>query len=159
MRRLNFKGQLTLAFGAAVILLVCLGALSYRKIVQEDADQDWVEHTHLALEGLDAVQLDLTNQRTVEHGYDAGETRLREDLAKVRLLTSDNPKQQRALDQIETIIARASANQKHAVPGGTPRNPMVGNTSDGIDTLLQGMRQEEQGLLAHRLESAPIWPR
>jgi PAS domain S-box-containing protein len=159
MRPLNFKGQLTLAFGAAVILLVCLGAFSYRRIVQEDADQDWVEHTHLVLEGLDAIQLDLTNQGTGEHGYDAGENRLREDLAKVRLLTSDNPKQQRALDQIETIIARASANQKHAVPGPTPRNPMVGNTSDGIDTLLQGMRQEEQGLLAHRLESARIGSR
>jgi len=164
MRPLNFKGQLTLVFGAAVLLLVCLGAFSYRRIVQEDADQDWVEHTHLVLEGLDAVQLDVTTQRTGEHGYGAGETHLRDDLAKVRLLTSDNPKQQRAMDQIEAIIAGTTTNQKHTMQGSTPRNPMVGDasvgdTSDGIDTLLQGMRQEEQGLLAHRLESARIGSR
>jgi CHASE3 domain sensor protein len=116
MRPISFKAQLFLAFGADVILLAGVGVLSYRRMLQEDADQKWVEHTHLVLEMLDSVLSDLLNQETGQRGYaltgspvflepyDLGRTRLHEDLAELRHLTSGNPKQQRALDGLEPVI-------------------------------------------------------
>jgi PAS domain S-box-containing protein len=169
MRSISFKGQLFLAFGAAVVLLIGVGVLSYRRILQEDADQKWVEHTHLVLERLDSVLVDLVDQETGQRGFaltrdrsflephDRGRARLQEDLTELRHLTSDNPKQQRALDRLEPLVkARLAVFQEQATDDATQRSRAVVGKQfmDQIRTLLQGMREEEQGLLARRLESA-----
>src|SRR5438309_3167064 len=116
MRSISFKGQLFLTFGAAAVLLVGVGVLSYRRILQEDGDQKSVGHTHLALEKLDSILVDLINQETGQRGYvltgnpsflepyDLGRVHLQEGLTDLRRLTSDNPKQQRVLDALEPVI-------------------------------------------------------
>ncbi len=55
MGQLTFRGKLLAALGAALLILVCVAVLSYRRILQEDADQKSVEHTHLVLEKIDSV--------------------------------------------------------------------------------------------------------
>jgi len=48
----SFKSRLVLALSGALVFLVFVSVLSYRRILQEDADQKWIEHTHLVLEKL-----------------------------------------------------------------------------------------------------------
>jgi PAS domain S-box-containing protein len=157
MRPINFKGQLVLAFGTAAILFACVGGLSYRRILLEDTDQGWVEHTHLVLEKLDAVQLDLATQERGENTVNLGRPRLLEDLDSLRRLTADNSKQQEALDQVEALVRVRSAQFQQSSRGNlsTP-NSSVEEALDQITGILQGMKQVEQVLLAHRLASASI---
>lgn len=174
MRSISFKGQLLLAFGAAVVLLVGLGVLSYQRILEEDTDQKWVEHTHLVLERLDSVQVDLVDQESGQRGfaltgdrsflepYDRNRVQLQEDLTDLRRLTSDNPKQQRALDRLEPLVkARLAVFQGQDSDDGAQRSRAVAGKDfmDQIRTLLQGMQEEEQNLLEHRLESARVTSR
>src|SRR5258707_635535 len=47
---MNFRNRLMLGFGTALCILLIIGALSYRKFLQEGVDQRWVAHTHQVLE-------------------------------------------------------------------------------------------------------------
>jgi PAS domain S-box-containing protein len=171
MGSMGFKGQLFLAFGTAAVLLAGVAVVSYQRILQEDADQKWVEHTHLVLEELDSVLVDLINQETGQRGYaltgtpsflepyDLGRTQLWEDLKGLRRLTSDNPKQQSALDRLEPLVKdRTALFQQTPTDGFSLRaHADIGKQlMDQIRALLQGMKEEEQDLLRHRLESASI---
>jgi PAS domain S-box-containing protein len=153
MRPITFRFQFTLAFGAALLLVAVVGVLSYRRILQEDTDQGWVEHTHLVLERIDVVELDLTNQGSGAHPLNASLTRLQEDLSELRRLTSDNPQQQRALDQLQSVVdSKLSVPQ----PGGEQDSGGTSETQSQVRVLLHEMREHEQMLLAHRLQSARL---
>src|SRR2546421_9329996 len=77
MGHLAFKTQLVLAFGVAIVILVCIGVFSYSRALQEDADQNWVAHTHQVLEELDALLASLATQRMVSPGlHTEGDSRL-----------------------------------------------------------------------------------
>lgn len=157
MRAINFKAQLALAFGAAVILFACVGGLSYRRILQEDVDQGWVEHTHFVLEKLDAVQLDLANQETGKQDFSLGQTRLIQDLNSVRHLTSDNTKQQGTLDEIEALVTlRSTQFQESVRKSASTASVNVSKSTERITGLIQNMKTEEQELLARRFESASV---
>jgi two-component system, cell cycle sensor histidine kinase and response regulator CckA len=59
---MNIRNRLVLGFGAALCILLIIGTLSYRRFLQEDADQRWVSHTHLVLEKLDAILNELAKE-------------------------------------------------------------------------------------------------
>jgi len=69
MGQLTFRGKLLAALGAALLILVCVAVLSYRRILQEDADQKSVEHTHLVLEKIDSVSSGLVEQENGQRAY------------------------------------------------------------------------------------------
>jgi hypothetical protein len=50
---MTLPAKWTLAFVAALLLLLLLGLMSYRRLKQEDAAQRWVSHTHKVMEQLD----------------------------------------------------------------------------------------------------------
>jgi PAS domain S-box-containing protein len=169
MRSISFKAQLLLTFSTALVLLAAVGVLSYRRIVQEDEDQKWVEHTHLVLEKIDAVLAHLIDQETGQRGYavtgdrsflqpyDLSRIRLQEDITELRHLTADNARQQRSLDRLGPLVtARLALFQEQATEDPLKRDHLVSGKRlmDQIRALLREMREEEQGLLAHRLESA-----
>jgi PAS domain S-box-containing protein len=82
---------------------------------------------------------------------------LQEDLSDLRRLTSDKVKQQRALDRLEPVIMnRLALFQEQTTEGALQRSRAVMGKQlmVQIRALLQGMKDEEQGLLARRLESA-----
>ncbi|HEX5426497.1 MAG TPA: PAS domain S-box protein [Candidatus Acidoferrales bacterium] len=153
MRPINFRLQVTLAFGGAVLLFALIGVLSYRRILQEDADQGWVEHTHLVLERIDAVEFDLTNTESDGHSSPLGAPPLQKDMSELRRLTSDNPKQQQALDQLKTIIDSGALGPALGVE---QHSSETSKARTQATVLFQGMRKEEQALLGHRLESAKL---
>ena len=63
---MTFRNKLIMGFGAALCILLLIGALSYQRFLQEDSDQKWVAHTREVLEELDtalaaSTQLTMTN--------------------------------------------------------------------------------------------------
>ena len=157
MRAMNFKSQLTVAFGIALALFLSVGVLSYRRILQESADQAWVEHTHLVLERLDKVELDWISQENNRQSYEPRRM-LQQDLSELRRLTSDNPKQKEALNQLESAIDAAAAVAGNSTAGAVSnRNPDINSNASGrVKQLLQNMKDEENQLLARRLEFAAL---
>ncbi len=173
---MTFKGKLVAGFGAALVILVCVGVLSYRRTLQEDEDGRWVAHTHLVLEKLDAVLTDLIDGETGQRGYIiTGEesylqpyrsalSYVRQDVKELRQLTVDNPNQQRSLDRLEPLIAarlavlqdRIAIRQREGLAAGVEavRGGPGKQIMDQIRALVTEMREEEQGLLRHRLEAA-----
>jgi PAS domain S-box-containing protein len=171
MGHFTFQGRLLLAFGATLVILACVGVLSYRRVLQEDADQKWVEHTHLVLEEVDSVLSDLLDQETGQRGYAitndesflhpyyAGRADLLHDLAGLRTLTADNPKQQAALAQLEVLVSfrqELFAESTKNSDAQKSREIAGKRFMDDIRAVLLGMKQEEQRLLVKRLEAAEL---
>jgi len=169
MGQLTFRGKLLAALGAALLILVCVAVLSYRRILQEDADQKSVEHTHLVLEKIDSVSSGLVEQENGQRAYpitkdnsflrsyDAGLANLRQNLADLRKLTSDNPKQQAALDRLDPLVASRLALFKAYRQGIVTQDKQEIDDKqlmDEIRAVFLQMRQEEQNLLSKRLEAA-----
>jgi signal transduction histidine kinase len=118
---MNFRDRLIFAFGAAVLLVTAIAAISYRRILEEDSDAHWVEHTHVVLEAEDSVISDLLDYQSMQRGYAiTGETsflerataarkQLERELSRLREVTIDNVSQQSALDRIEPLVRRELA--------------------------------------------------
>jgi signal transduction histidine kinase len=122
---LTFKAKLIGGTAAAAFVLLLASALSYTSLQRSTADREWVTHTHVVLEKLDDIQTSLVDSEDIERAYillsdDSYLESYRGSVAQVglnikevRQLTADNPKQQRALDHLEPLVAaRFSAMQE-----------------------------------------------
>ena len=72
LRRQNsmtFKNKVIAGFGIALAILILVGVLSYRTMVQNDEDRQWVTHTHQVLAQVDLLLTDLLNAETCERGF------------------------------------------------------------------------------------------
>jgi PAS domain S-box-containing protein len=111
--RLNRSMQL--ALGAAILILVGVGALSYRSMIVSGESNRWVRHTHEVLESLQDLRFALESVESSDRGYvltgkesylatyRASRLRVEQDLTTVRSLTEDNPAQQRQLPNLEKL--------------------------------------------------------
>ena len=157
MGQITFRGKLTAAFGAALIVLASVGVLSYRRVLQEDSDQKWVEHSHLVSEKLDAVLTDLIDEETGQRGYTisrdeaflepyyAGRAHLQQHITDLRQLTSDNSIQKRALDHLEPLVtARLGIFESQTRAAASQGNHEIAGKQlmDQIRTLLLQMKTE-----------------
>jgi PAS domain S-box-containing protein len=105
------------AWAVALVLLVWLGALSYRSAASGEEEQRWVLHTHIVMQKLDSLlvhsitaesdwrEYGLSGQESYLSSYNADLGELRDDLQEVGALTSDNPRQQQALAQLRPLIS------------------------------------------------------
>jgi signal transduction histidine kinase len=103
--------------GGALLILVCIGVLSYWSEVWNEADREWVTHSLLVVERLQAIRIDITQAETGQRGYlltgqdtylalhGAGVDKLHRDITALRDLTSDNHGQQEAITRLEALIA------------------------------------------------------
>jgi len=175
---MGFRFALVTALGTALAALACVGLLSCRRIIREEDDQRWVAHTHLVLENLDAMLADLTDEETNQRAFiltadgsylpphEAASQRLERDIDEVRRLTIDNPKQQRALTQLDPLIASRLAELQEGIAlrqeqGLAAAVSMVRegggkHTMDQLRKLVAEMKGEEQRLLRQRLEAAEV---
>jgi PAS domain S-box-containing protein len=113
---LNRKVQL--AFGSAILILLVVGAVSYRSIVMSSESNRWVWHTHQVLENLQKLVSGMATVESSERGfaltgeesyldlYRAGILSAEQGEAAVRNLTKDNPKQQLQLPALEELMAQ-----------------------------------------------------
>jgi PAS domain S-box-containing protein len=161
------------AFGTALLVLVYVGSLSYRKTVQEYDDHRWVAHTHLVLEGIATVLAGLLNEQTEQRGFilsgndtylelfNAEDLSLHQDIQKLRRLTSDNSNHQSALDELEPLVTASILEMKQEISvrgkedvrlAGRQQMPVESSSMGQARTLIANMKHEEQQLLAQRLE-------
>jgi PAS domain S-box-containing protein len=106
-----------LAFGAAILTLAAVGALSYRSMVVSGESDRWVRHTHEVLQNLEDLRFALesvessvsgyvlTGEESYIASYRASRLRVEQDEAAVGSLTVDNPAQQRQIATFETLAA------------------------------------------------------
>jgi PAS domain S-box-containing protein len=110
--------KVPLAFGAAILALLVLGATSYRTIATSAESDRLVRHTHEVLEKLQNLLsamgtiessyygFALTGQESFLDSYRAGIVSAEQCEATVRNLTVDNPKQEMLIPNLERLAAQ-----------------------------------------------------
>jgi signal transduction histidine kinase len=161
----------------ALMILLGIGLLSFLSTLREEKDRGWVTHTHLVIGCLEQILIDVTQVETGQRGYiltgdekylkpfDDGVRRVGQDVEKFRQLTSDNPKQQAAIQQLEPMIAErlADLNQRLEIrkkSGLLAGAEAVASGDNGEELMeevrgrISEMRHTEEQLLASRLSVA-----
>jgi methyl-accepting chemotaxis protein len=175
-RTWTFGRKLALGFGLALSLLLVIGFVSFRGTDALIENDHAVTHTHAVLEGTAHVLSLLKDAETGQRGYllTGDESYLEPyttavaavagELGHVRSLTSDNPRQQARLDQLDPLTRDKLAELKETielrraqgfdaalkvVTSGRGKKAM-----DDIRRLLGEIDGEERELLRARSESA-----
>jgi methyl-accepting chemotaxis protein len=162
------------ACAVALALLSWVGVLSYRSMLRVEEDQRWVVHTHLVLKKLDGVLERLisaatsqsayarTGDKSYLSSYRADLDSIRGDLNEIGQLTSDNPSQQQALQQLKPMISNMLAEfQEELTVGGKKGVKANITVRSGVDkqSLLEiasrvtQMKELESWLLTQRTKT------
>jgi signal transduction histidine kinase len=157
-----------------LIVLVCIATLSFWSEVRSEKDREWIEHTHLVIERLQTIRIDIAQAESAQrsfvstgqdgylevHGTSVDE--LGRDIKTLHDLTSDKPEQQQAISRLEPLIAGRVAElageitlrKQNGVSGvealthGNKREVWMAL----IGTEITGMRNTEAQLLSKRLD-------
>ena len=170
----TFGKKIAAGFALSFLLLIGIGGVSYRSIGTLTSTSYLVEHTHVVLEHVAEILSLLKDAETGQRGYViAGDDAFLEPyrsalgtidkvVKEIRSLTSDNPNQQKRLDQVEPLIALKLSELKKTidlrrsgaveasikyVQGGEGKRTM-----DELRQVLAQMDQEERDLLKKRAE-------
>lgn len=161
---------------AVFAILVAIGALSYNSTQRFLNNDRWVTHTYQVTVRLDKIISDLKDAETGQRGYlltgdtqylqpyQSGRSAVQEDIKEARILTEDNPVQQRNLDTLQPIVTaklielnRTIAIRRHSGLSQALRALQSGRGKDLMDrareTIAQ-MESEEQHLLVERTSAA-----
>jgi signal transduction histidine kinase len=161
----------------ALLIMLSIGVLSFRSIVRDQEDREWVTHTHLVVEKLQAARIDITLAETGQRGYiltgedrylepyGSGLKRVQQDNKELRSLTSDNPKQQEAIQRLEPLIAVRLAELSAGIEVRKRSGLLAGveavakgsigeQSMREIASQIAEMRETEEQLLGRRLGTA-----
>jgi signal transduction histidine kinase len=101
----------------ALLIVMCVGVLSYWSEVRNEQDRQWVTHTLLVVEKLQAVRIDITQTETGQRGYmltgqdrylelyRGGVSQVRQDMKELPDLVLDNAREREAIRRLEPLIA------------------------------------------------------
>ena len=164
--------KVRLAFGAAILILLVVGTVSYRDMVVSIESDLWVRHTHEVLENLqgllsamESVESSyrgfvLTGNESFVEDYRAGVVSVEKDEAAFRNLTADNPEQQRRLPVLESLVGQKVQLGERLI--GLRRAKGLDATLDAtrdrpgqrimneFQSVVRELQNEELGLLALR---------
>jgi signal transduction histidine kinase len=161
----------------ALLILVCIGTLSFWSEVRNEKDREWVTHTLLVVEKLQAIRIDITQAETGQRGYmltgeknylesyQAGLDKISQDMGELRYMTSDNPRQREAILRLDPLIAARLAELSGGIEvrkqsGLLAGAEAVARANNGerwmeqIAAQIGEMRREEAQLLSRRLDMA-----
>ncbi len=161
----------------ALLILICIGGLSFWSEMRNEEDRQWVTQTLLVVQKTQAIRIDITQAETGQWGYlltgedkylepyHAGVEQLRVDLQELRGMTSDNPKQRAALGRLEPLIARRLDELSGGIEVRRHSGLLAGveavayeNTGgkwmEQIGSQLGEIRNTEETLLSRRLNTA-----
>src|SRR5580692_2589014 len=101
----------------ALIILACIGMLSFWSEVRSEEDRALVRHTYLVVGKLQDVRIDITQAETGQRGfmltgqdaylqlYGAGVSQVRQDLSELGELIADNAIERQAVQRLDLLIA------------------------------------------------------
>ncbi len=162
---------------SALLILVCIGALSFWSEVRNDEDREWVTHTLLVVEKLQTIRIDITQAETGQRGYmltgqdrylelyGAGADQVRQDMKELPDLIQDNPAEREAIQRLDPLIAARLAELGDGIEvrrrsGLLAGVEAVARANNGekwmgqIAAQIAEMRRAEAQLLSTRLETA-----
>jgi PAS domain S-box-containing protein len=172
---MRFKWKVVIAFGIAAVTVVAVGALSYRRMVLTEQDENWVAHTYLVRQQLQELAGDLMAAESAQRTYivagdqnyltpyQEARASVRHDLEGVRSLTVDNPAQQIRLQKLEPLIAARLADLQHMIDTcqGSAQTAIAEMQADAnkhataqIRQIIAQMAAEEGRLLTARTVAA-----
>ncbi len=162
---------------SALIILICIGALSYWGEVRNENDRQWVTHSLFVVEQLQQIRIDITLAESGQRGYlltgeekylepyQAGVDRVGKDMEKLHDLMLDNPRQREAILRLAPLVAARLSELSEgieirkqsglqagveAVAYGNTGGKWMGQIGEQISE----MRHSEAELLSARLEAA-----
>jgi signal transduction histidine kinase len=161
----------------ALIILAGIGMLSFWGEVRNEKDREWVTHTYLVVEKLQALRIDITQAETGQRGYmltgqvrylelyQAGANQVRQDLKELPDLIADNPSEREAITKLDPLIASRLAELAAGIEVRKRSGLLAGvqavtRANNGekwmgqIATQIAEMRHTESRLLSSRLETA-----
>jgi PAS domain S-box-containing protein len=112
------RGNLQLAFGSAIFVLLIMGAIAFRTAAVASESDRWVRHTHEVLENIADLLSTMQNLESSARGfiltgresyletYRAGVVHSQVQVTLVRDLTVDNPAQQRQIPILENLAVQ-----------------------------------------------------
>jgi methyl-accepting chemotaxis protein len=170
----TFGKKIAAGFAVSFVLLLVIGAISYRSIQSLTRTSYAVTHTHEVLDRasgvLDAMKDAETGQRgfllTGDDAYlephTSGVALVAKQMDELRSLTSDNAAQQRRLDEAGGFIAAKLATMREAIgarrSSGLDAAQKLTLTGDGkkhmddLRSVMAGVEGEERKLLAQRAD-------
>jgi CHASE3 domain sensor protein/signal transduction histidine kinase len=123
----SIENKIAIGAGLALLILCVVGVVAYRSIVGLIATVSWVTHTHRALETLEGLRGNLVDVESSGRGYvitgadpylepyRAAIGEVDQRVQQLRMLTADNPSQQRRLDALEPLVAQRLAAIKELI--------------------------------------------
>lgn len=169
---MTFRRKLIAGLVTAGAALLIVAVLTFISTVNNRNDRIWVNHTHVVLETLQSVEIELLEAETFQRGflltgdnsyltgYQSALVELQRQMQDLRELTADNPRQQAALNSLEVLVQAKAANL-----GNHVRTRQEAGLQSGIATVeggsgdrltgqiraaVLGMKQEEERLLGVR---------
>jgi methyl-accepting chemotaxis protein len=170
----TFGRKIAAGFMLAFLLLLGIGAVAYRSITLLTGANQLITHTYKVLEDVAEVLSLLKDAETGQRGYiitgddtflapyQTGDADVPAVIKDLRELTSDNPHQQKRIDEAEPLIAAKLAELKltidlrrkgnleetsNVVRGGEGKKIM-----DNLRRVLSQMDREERDLLKQRAD-------
>jgi signal transduction histidine kinase len=162
---------------SVLLILIWIGALSFWSQVRNEKDREWVTHTLMVVERLQAVRIDITQAETGQRGYmltgqqryldlyGAGAGQVRQDMKDLPDLIKDNSREREAVQRLERLVTARLAELDDGIEVRKQSGLLA-----GVDAVARGnggdlwmgliaaqigeMRRTEAGLLSTRLETA-----
>lgn len=162
----------------ALVTLLCIGILSFRITIVDEKDRQWVTHTHLVIQSLEAVLADINEAETGQRGYiltgqdkylqpyKTGYDQVFKEIQQLRALTFDNVVQQDAINRLEPLLRarlvgladRIEVRKRKGLLAGIEAVSDPGNHGEELmnqaRSLIGEMQGREQNLLSARLRAA-----
>ena len=170
--KLPFRASVELGFIAGLMIVIAVGMFAYRSNEALVDNARWVAHTHRVPEALERTSSLLKDAGTAERGfvitgnerylepYFDARPRIEAEVARVQLLTRDNPRQQQRLDSLAPLVTLrlARIDQIIAARRTSGSGPAISLVREGIGLRLmtairrdiQQLQAEETRLLAKR---------
>lgn len=167
--------KIAVGFSIALALLVLIAGASLRSLDDLAQNAQRVEETYQTLQTLESILARIIDVETGERGflisgadhylepYRAARDSVRQEIARARRLTDDNPGQRQRLDLLEPLIARKLALVAQSISERERDNQGVDvqalleqgqSTMDEIRTLILRMKADEHRLLVDRADTA-----
>jgi methyl-accepting chemotaxis protein len=170
----TFGKKIGAGFAVAFALLAVIGLVAYRSIDSLANTSYLVAHTHQVLESVADVLIQLRDAETGQRGfiitgddsfldnYRTGTASVVQTVKDLRTLTTDNPRHNRRMDQLDPLIAATLSEWSRSIElrrtGGFESAMKLVSTRDG-KTLMDNLRRvvgemaaEERELLKQRAD-------
>ncbi|MGV1107330.1 methyl-accepting chemotaxis protein [Xanthomonas translucens] len=178
-KNLPISAQLAIGFGAVVLVLLIVGAISLRSQFQLNDAMAINEHTFNVLATGELMQANALNVETGTRGYLLtgdkahlqpfvfGQAGFEKSYAEAKRLTADNPRQQARLVQLDAKYQELLQVEKQIIAlraGANGQNQVLSAFAEGRDrktmgtirSLLSAFADEESGLLVKRSEQLAV---